>query len=109
MVEAILRVGALTRASDVQERDLQVEMGDETDSATADATMTVGIRYEAPSAVARRDQEGIEGEATVTLRGSGSDPAAGDSPTYSREPDGRNHRDPVLASAAESNFTAPLH
>ena len=89
--------------------NVRVEMGDGTESATADVTMTVGIRYEAPSAVARRDQERIEGEATVTLRGSGSDPVAGDSPTYSLEPDGRNQRDPVLASSAESNFTAPLH
>ncbi len=80
---------------------------DGTNSATADLTVTLGNRNEAPAADAGRDQSGIEGGATVTLEGSGSDPDDGDSLTYAWRQTGGTTLTLASASEASTTFTAP--
>ena len=57
---------------------MTVEVTDGTDNATADVSVLVTNRNEAPTANAGEDQSGVEAGATVTLSGAGEDPDAGD-------------------------------
>ena len=57
--------------------EVTVHVSDGERSDTADVTVTLSNRNEAPTANAGEDQEGVEEGATVTLSGTGTDPDAG--------------------------------
>ena len=87
--------------------EVTVEVSDGTHSDTADVTVTLANRNEAPSADAGSDQTGIEGGATATLSGSGSDPDAGDTLSYVWSQTAGTSVTLASASSAQATFTAP--
>ena len=62
--------------------ELTVRVSDGTDDATATVRVSLSNRNEAPAADAGADQPDVEEGATVTLRGTGEDPDAGDALRY---------------------------
>ncbi len=87
--------------------DITVAVSDGTSSDTADVTVTLANRNEAPSANAGSDQTDIEGGATVTLSGSGSDPDADETLTYAWSQTAGTSVTLASASSAEATFSAP--
>ena len=84
-----------------------VQVSDGTGDETADIRVSLSNRNEAPTADAGADQSGIEEGATVSLRGSGQDPDAGDTLQYAWTQTGGV---PVVLSApseAVTTFAAP--
>ena len=61
---------------------LTVQVSDGREEATADVSVLLSNRNEAPTANAGADQSGVEEGATVTLSGVGEDPDAGDTLQY---------------------------
>ena len=86
---------------------LTVQVSDGKQSGTADLSVTLSNRNEAPSANAGADQDGIEGGATVRLSGTGTDPDAGDTPSYGWTQTGGTTVTLSAADAAATSFTAP--
>ena len=62
--------------------ELTAQVSDGTDAATAAIRVALANRNEAPTANAGADQSGVQEGATVTLRGGGEDPDAGDMLQY---------------------------
>ncbi len=87
--------------------NVTVQVSDGTNSATADVTVALANRNEAPSADAGSDQTGIAGGATVTLSGSGSDPDADDTLSYAWGQTAGTSVTLASASSAEATFSAP--
>ena len=84
---------------------VQVSDGSLTD--TADLTVALANRNEAPAAQAGADQEDIEPGATVTLDGAGTDPDAGDTLGYAWTQTGGTTVTLSAAASATATFTAP--
>ena len=74
---------------------------------TADLTVTLTNRNEAPMADAGADQLDVEPGATVTLSGSGSDPDANDELTYAWTQSSGAAVSLIDAQTASAKFTAP--
>ncbi len=87
--------------------NVTVQVSDGTNSATADVTVTLADRNEAPSADAGSDQTGIAGGATVTLSGSGSDPDADETLSYAWSQTAGTTVTLASDSSAEATFSAP--
>ena len=87
--------------------NLTVQVSDGTSSTTADLSVALANRNEAPTADAGPDQTGIEEGATVTLTGSGEDPDAGESLSYAWTQTGGTSVSLSAPSAATTTFTAP--
>ena len=86
---------------------LTVQVSDGKQSGTADLSVTLSNRNEAPSANAGADQDGIEGGATVSLSGTGTDPDAGDTLSYGWTQTAGTTVALSAADAAATSFTAP--
>ena len=86
---------------------LTVQVSDGKQSGTADLSVTLSNRNEAPSANAGADQDGIEGGATVRLSGTGTDPDADDTPSYGWTQTAGTTVTLSAADAAATSFTAP--
>ena len=84
---------------------VQVSDGGLTD--TADLSVTLANRNEAPTADAGADQPNVEQGDTVTLAGEGSDPDAGDALTYAWTQTGGGTVTLSDAAVASPTFTAP--
>ena len=84
-----------------------VEVSDGALSATADLTVTLENRNEAPTADAGADRLDVEHGATVTLSGSGSDPDAGDVLAYVWTQSSGAAVSLINAQTASAKFTAP--
>ena len=84
-----------------------VEVSDGALAATADLTVTLENRNEAPTADAGADRLDVEQGATVTLSGSGSDPDAGDVLTYAWTQSSGAAVSLTDAETASATFTAP--
>ena len=84
-----------------------VEVSDGAHAATADLTVTLKNRNEAPTADAGADQTGIEPGASVVLSGSGFDPDAGDVLTYAWRQSSGAAVSLIDAQTASAMFTAP--
>ena len=89
--------------------DLTVQVSDGTSSATADLSVTLENRNEAPEADAGPDQTGIQGGSTVTLSGRGDDPDEGQTQdlSYAWTQTGGTSVTLSAPSAATTTFTAP--
>ena len=87
--------------------DVRVKVSDGTNSGTADLTVTLRNRNEAPGADAGSDQTDVAGGTTVTLRGSGTDPDADETLTYAWSQTAGTSVTLASASSAETTFTAP--
>ena len=87
--------------------DLRVQVSDGTDDATADISVSLSNRNEAPAADAGADQAGIQEGATVTLTGSGQDPDAGDTLQYAWTQTGGATVTLSAPSSAVTRFAAP--
>ena len=87
--------------------DVTVQVSDGTNTATAAVTVALANRNEAPTADAGADQAGIEGGATVTLSGTGSDPDANDTLTYAWTQTAGTTVTLSAPAAAGTTFTAP--
>ena len=87
--------------------EVTVQVSDGGQSGTADVRVTLSNRNEAPTANAGADQDGIEGGATVNLRGSGTDPDADDSLSYAWTQTTGTTATLSSAAAAAASFTAP--
>ena len=86
---------------------LTVQVSDGKQSGTADLSVTLSNRNEAPSANAGADQDGIEGGATVSLSGTGTDPDADDTLSYGWTQTAGTTVALSAADAAATSFTAP--
>ena len=86
---------------------LTVQVSDGKQSGTADLSVTLSNRNEAPSANAGADQDGIAGGATVSLSGTGTDPDAGDTLSYGWRQTAGTTVTLSAADAAATSFTAP--
>ena len=86
---------------------MTVQVSDGTGTDTADLTVTLTNVNEAPTADAGADQENIEQGSTVTISGSGSDPDAGDTLSYSWTQTSGNTVSLTNSSSATTAFTAP--
>ena len=87
--------------------ELTVQVSDGTDDATAAVRVSLSNRNEAPVADAGADQPDVEEGATVTLRGTGEDPDAGDALRYAwTQTDGAAVTLSAPSSAA-TTFAAP--
>ena len=84
-----------------------VQVSDGERTGTADLTVTLSNRNEAPTADAGDDQENIAEGATVTLSGAGTDPDAGDTLTYAWTQTGGTTVTLASAPASATTFTAP--
>ena len=87
--------------------DLTAQVSDGAGDATADISVSLSNRNEAPTADAGADQPGVEQGATVTLRGSGRDPDAGDTLQYAWTQTGGATVTLSAPSAAVTTFAAP--
>ena len=87
--------------------EVTVQVSDGVRSDTADLTVTLANRNEAPTAEAGADQSAIEAGATVTLAGSGTDPDAGDELAYAWTQTGGAAVTVSDAAVATPTFTAP--
>ena len=87
--------------------EVTVQVSDGVRSDTADLTVTLLNRNEAPTAEAGADQSAIEAGATVTLAGSGTDPDAGDELAYAWTQTGGAAVTVSDAAVATPTFTAP--
>lgn len=89
--------------------DLTVQVSDGTNSDTANVRVELENRNEdAPTAYAGEDQEDIEEEATVTLRGSGSDPDAETALSYFWNQISGESVTLSSPTRARTTFTAPV-
>ena len=115
---ALTAVGALSfgAAKDYESPDdsgtdgtyeVTVEVNDGANRATAEVTVTLANRNEAPRADAGSDQTDIAGGTTVTLRGSASDPDADETLTYAWSQTAGTNVTLTSASSATTTFTAP--
>ena len=86
---------------------LTVQVSDGKQSGTADLSVTLANRNEAPTANAGADQDGIEGGATVSLSGTGTDPDADDTLSYGWTQTAGTTVTLSAADAAATSFTAP--
>ena len=86
---------------------LTVQVSDGKQSGTADLSVTLSNRNEAPAANAGADQDGIEGGATVSLSGTGTDPDADDTLSYGWTQTAGTTVALSAADAAATSFTAP--
>ena len=87
--------------------EVTVRVSDGRQSGTADLTVTLSNRNEAPAADAGADQAGVAAGATVNLSGSGMDPDADDTLGYAWA---QSSGPPVTLSATDAmstSFTAP--
>ena len=89
--------------------EVSVQVSDGARSASADISVTLSNRNEAPVADAGADQEDVEGGATVALSGTGTDPDADDTLTYGWTQTGGTTVTLSSASAAATSFTAPAN
>ena len=87
--------------------ELTVQVSDGTDAATAALRVALANRNEAPTANAGADQSGVQEGATVTLRGGGEDPDAGDMLQYAWMQTGNATVTLSTPAAATTTFTAP--
>ena len=87
--------------------ELTVQVSDGTDAATAALRVALANRNEAPTANAGADQSGVQEGATVTLRGGGEDPDAGDMLQYAWTQTGDAMVTLSTPAAATTTFTAP--
>ena len=86
---------------------LTVQVSDGKQNGTADLSVTLSNRNEAPSANAGADHDGIAGGATVNLSGTGIDPDAGDTLSYGWTQTAGTTVTLSAADAAATRFTAP--
>ena len=86
---------------------LTVEVSDGKQSGTADLSVTLSNRNEAPTANAGADQDGIAGGATVSLSGTGTDPDAGDTLSYGWTQTAGTTVTLSATDAAATSFAAP--
>ena len=91
-------------ADGVYEATVQVSDGERTD--TADVTVTLTNRNEAPTADAGEDQTDVEEGAVVTLSGTGTDPDSDDTLTYGWSQTGGTTVT-LSTTTATTTFTAP--
>ena len=89
--------------------EVAVQVSDGARSASADISVTLSNRNEAPVADAGADQDDVEGGATVALSGTGTDPDADDTLTYGWTQTGGTTVTLSAASAAATSFTAPAN
>ena len=87
--------------------ELTVQVSDGTDAATAALRVALANRNEAPTANAGADQSGVQEGATVTLRGGGEDPDAGDMLQYAWMQTGNATVTLSTPAATTTTFTAP--
>ena len=87
--------------------EVTVQVTDDTDNATADVSVLVANRNEAPTANAGADQSGVEAGATVTLSGTGDDPDADDVLQYAWTQAGGPTVALSAPAEAATTFTAP--
>ena len=87
--------------------EVSVQVSDGERTASANLTVTLTNRNEAPEAEAGVDQANVEGGATVTLSGSGSDPDAGDTLSYAWTQTGGTAVTLSGGDAATATFDAP--
>ena len=87
--------------------ELTVQVSDGTNAATAALRVSLANRNEAPTANAGADQSGVQEGATVTLRGGGEDPDAGDMLQYAWMQTGNATVTLSTPAAATTTFTAP--
>ena len=87
--------------------EVTVQVSDGVRSATAELTVTLLNRNEAPTAEAGADQAAIGAGATVALAGSGTDPDAGDELAYAWTQTGGAAVMVSDAAVATPTFTAP--
>ena len=108
---------AFTSAKDFESPDdaggdgtyaLTVQVSDGKQNGTADLSVTLSNRNEAPTANAGADQDGIEGGVTVSLSGTGTDPDADDTLSYGWTQTAGTTVTLSATDAAATNFTAPL-
>ena len=88
--------------------ELTVQVSDGTDAATAAIRVALANRNEAPTANAGADQSGVQEGATVTLRGGGEDPDAGDMLQYAWMQTGDATVTLSTPAAATTTFAAPI-
>ena len=86
---------------------LTVEVSDGKQSGTAELSVTLSNRNEAPTANAGADQDGIAGGATVSLSGTGTDPDAGDTLSYGWTQTAGTTVTLSATDAAATGFAAP--
>ena len=115
---SITTVGALSflAAKDFESPDdvggdgtyaVTVQVSDGKQSGTADLSVTLSNRNEAPSANAGADQDGIAGGATVSLNGTGTDPDADDTLSYGWTQTAGTTMTLSATDATATSFTAP--
>ena len=88
---------------------VSVRVSDGANTDTADLTVTLTNVNEAPTAEAGADQQNVEQGATVTISGSGSDPDAGDTLSYSWTQTSGNTVSLTNSNSATTAFTAPTN
>ena len=88
--------------------ELTAQVSDGTDAATAAIRVALANRNEAPTANAGADQSGVQEGATVTLRGGGEDPDAGDMLQYAWMQTGDATVTLSTPAAATTTFAAPI-
>ncbi len=89
--------------------EVSVQVSDGARSASADISVTLSNRNEAPVTDAAADQEDVEGGATVALSGTGTDPDADDTLTYGWTQTGGTTVTLSSSAAAATSFTAPAN
>ena len=89
--------------------EVSVQVSDGARSASADISVTLSNRNEAPVTDAGADQEDVEGGATVALSGTGTDPDADDTLTYGWTQTGGTTVTLSAAASAATSFTAPAN
>ena len=87
--------------------ELTAQVSAGTDAATAAIRVALANRNEAPTANAGADQSGVQEGATVTLRGGGEDPDAGDMLQYAWMQTGDATVTLSTPAAATTTFAAP--
>ncbi len=87
--------------------NLMVQVSNGTTYTSADISVTLSNKNEAPTADAGTDLNGIEEGATVTLNGTGEDPDANDTLTYAWTQTGGTAVTLSTPKAATTTFTAP--
>ena len=87
--------------------EVAVQVSDGGRSASADIRVTLSNAYEAPTANAGPDQEGVAEGTTVTLSGTGADPDTGETLSYAWTQTAGTTVTLSAASAASTTFTAP--
>ena len=87
--------------------EVTIQWSDGTNQSTADLTVTLANRNEAPAASAGEDQDDVDEGATVTLSGRGADPDGDDALTYAWTQTGGPVVTLVTPSEATTTFTSP--